>query len=101
MDSKSSHYSNRDGYGAKILLKCDGGSFYEEHRCGEGFSAQNSNTLIIGVGNELMVRSVTINWPSGQLTELPGLRPGNLVTVYENSEDSPNRKSFTVESYVP
>ena len=101
MDSKSSHYSNRDGYGAKILLKCDGGSFYEEHRCGEGFSAQNSNTLIIGVGNEPMVRSVTISWPSGQLTELPGLCPGNLVTVYENSEDSPNRKSFAVEPYVP
>lgn len=99
-DSKSGRYSNRDGYGAKIRIKCDGSSFYEEHRCGEGFSAQNSNTIIIGVGKEPMVRSVTISWPSGNLTELPGLRPGILVTVYENSEDSPNRKAFTVESYV-
>lgn len=97
---KSSHYSNRDGYGAKILLKCDGSSFFEEHRCGEGFSAQNSNTLIVGVGKEPMVRSATISWPSGQLTDLPSLLPGNLVTVYENSEDSPNRKTFVVESYV-
>ena len=99
-DSKSSRYSNRDGYGAKIQIKCDESSFYEEHRCGEGFSAQNSNTIIIGVGKEPMVRSVTISWPSGNITELPGLHPGVLVTVYENSEDSPNGKAFRVESYV-
>ena len=44
--------TNRDGYGGWVILELpDGTTIKREHRCGEGFAAQNSATMLIGIGN--------------------------------------------------
>ncbi len=91
--------SSRDGYGARITLNCGTRSFVQEHRCGEGYSAQNSNTLLIGIGESTVVDSATIHWPGGTTQELPALPAGKLITVHEESP-SEEDKPFTITPYI-
>lgn len=92
--------SSRDGYGARITLSCGARSFVEEHRCGEGYSAQNSNILLIGIGKSTAVDSATIRWPGGKTQELPALPAGKLITVHEENA-SGDDKPFTITPYIP
>lgn len=92
--------SNRDGYGTRITLRCGTRSFVEEHRCGEGYSAQNSNTLLIGIGKATSVDSATIQWPGGKRQLLSKIPAGKLITVHE--EDAGDKEnSFNISTYIP
>lgn len=84
----SKQWSNRDAYGAKITIECGGKTIVRELKCGEGFAAQNSKTLLIGLGESEVIESVKIAWPSGKLQQLSGVQPGEVVTIYENSQES-------------
>ena len=95
----SAEWSPREGYGAVVELKLDGGEkLVREVRCGDGRAAQNSRTLLIGVGDafelELLVR-----WPSGKQQSISQIRPGELVTVFENAEHNGGR-GHSIERYV-
>ena len=57
--------SNRDGYGARVEVVVDGTTLLREHRCGEGLAAQNSATMLVGIGAHPAAESVTVRWPSG------------------------------------
>ena len=96
----NSGFSSRDGYGARVTLNCGPRSFVQEHRCGEGYSAQNSNTLLIGIGKAGVIDSATIRWPGGKVQRLTGLPVGKLITIHEertSGEDPP----FTISPYIP
>ena len=77
--------------GGKTLLR--------EHRAGEGFSAQNSATLIVGLGAHQRVDAVHVRWPSGRTQQIAEVAAGMLVTVYENPRHSPTREAFVVVPY--
>ncbi len=96
----NSGFSSRDGFGARVTLNCGTRSFVEEHRCGEGYSAQNSNTLLIGVGKATVIDSAIIRWPGGKMQKLPGLPAGKLITVHENNTTAEG-KPFTISPYIP
>ena len=49
-DSADFHRTARDAYGAKVWVRTGDRVVYRELRCGEGFAAQNSDRLLIGVG---------------------------------------------------
>lgn len=86
-DSKvGGEWSNRDGYGAVISVKAGGKTYLREIRCGEGFAAQNSKTVLIGLGNNKVVDSVEIAWPSGKKQTLKTLRPGTINVIHEKGE---------------
>ncbi len=83
-DSISVGRSNRDGYGAKVTLTLpDGSSLVDEHRCGEGFSAQNSSTMLIGVGANERVNKLKVRWPSGVEQTFTDLPVDSLITIEE------------------
>ena len=92
--------SARDGYGALATL--DLGDFVtrREHRAGEGFAAQNSATMIVGVGTRPLIASVAVRWPSGKVQETADVRAGALLTVYEDPAQSPTGEAFVVERYT-
>ena len=71
-----------------------------EHRCGEGFAAQNSSTMVIGVGDHKVATRVTVRWPSGKVQNMENVAVGTLSTVYENAAHSPVGESFVQEPYV-
>ncbi len=89
----------RDGYGAIVEVQLAGTTLKREHRCGEGFAAQNSSTMIIGIGESQVVPRVTVRWPSGRMQQIDDVAEGALLTVYERESNSPTQTAFTSARY--
>lgn len=96
---RSTEYSCRDGYGAVVLVELDGMTLKREHRCGEGFAGQNSATLLVGIGDHLRAKLVSIRWPSGKVQSVQNVAEGTLITAHENPADSPHDSGFAMEPY--
>ena len=90
-------FSARDGYGALVEVTLgrdkEAVTLYREHRAGEGFAAQNSATMHVGLGHHEKAARVRVRWPSGKVTTLLDVPSGSLATLREAGE-------ATVESYV-
>ena len=95
----SKEYACRDGYGARVTVDLRGQRIVREHRCGEGWSTQNSPTMIVGIGEHATVASVSVRWPSGRTTSTQDVPEGTLLTVHENPADSPSGQAFTRAPY--
>ena len=95
--SPSRGQTNRDGFGATIIAEITNGpTLKREHRCGEGFSAQNSKTMLIGIGSAESVSRLTVRWPSSrQVYTLENAAAGALITVRESST-----KPFETSTYL-
>ena len=87
--------SPRDGYGARVVLAVGGTKLVREHRAGEGFAVQNSDTMLVGLGKADKVDVIELRWPSGQKQTVENVAAGSLVTLYE---DPPAGKSAAVTS---
>lgn len=81
----SGGYSNRDAIGARITVETEKGSIMRTLSGGEGFAAQNSKTILVGVGLAKGPCKVKIDWPSGRVTVAEGVLPGDLVEFIEIS----------------
>ena len=95
----SAYWSNRDGYGAVVTVSLDDLTILREHRAGEGKAAQNSATLVIGIGDRTQAESIVVRWPSGVVQETRDVPAGTLVTVYENPAQQPDGRAFAFEPY--
>ena len=95
----STEYGCRDGYGARVAVDLGDMKIAREHRCGEGWSTQNSATMIVGIGSHATVASVSVRWPSGKTGSTQAIPEGTLLTAYENPADSPSGQAFTRQSY--
>ena len=85
----------RDGFGALVAVTLPNGTTLKrEHRCGEGFAAQNSATMLIGIG-DAATTSLKVKWPNGKTFELAEARAGDLVLARENEQDP-----FSTETYL-
>ncbi|MGY8659861.1 MAG: ASPIC/UnbV domain-containing protein [Verrucomicrobiales bacterium] len=81
-------WSSRDAYGAHVLVETNGKIIRRELRGGDGFAAQNSDTLTIGIGNSAIVDKVSVLWPSGKRSEIETVKAGSVLTIFENSAES-------------
>jgi thiol-disulfide isomerase/thioredoxin len=97
----SSEWSHRDGYGALVTVTAGDLVMRRELRCGEGLSAQNSDTLIVGLGPNERAGSVSVRWPSGRVQTLEGVASGTLLSVFEDPDASPTGEAFVTSSYGP
>jgi hypothetical protein len=97
----SIEFGCRDGYGARVKVDLGDTKLIREHRCGDGWSTQNSPTMIIGIGSHTNVASITVQWPSGKTASAKGVPEGTLLTVFENRADSPSKTSFFGTPYRP
>jgi hypothetical protein len=95
----SKQYACRDGFGARITVDLGAEKIVREHRCGEGWSTQNSATMIVGIGAHATVASVLVRWPSGRTISTKAIPEGTLLTAYENPADSPSGEAFTRNPY--
>jgi len=83
----STTFSNRDGYGTKIVANLDNGlTLYREHHCGSGLAAQNTNTIHLGIGTASAIRELIVLWPSGKTRTLKGIQPGTLHEIRETKD---------------
>lgn len=91
----SAEGSNRDGIGVRVELALDRMTVVEELRAGEGFSAQNSKTLLIGLGESKVIPKAKFYWPSGKTSEFENLPVNRLITITEGKTE------YTIEAYRP
>lgn len=96
----SKEWSNRDGYGALLTVDLDGEILVREHRAGEGMAAQNSATMLIGIGARSAAKSLSVRWPSGKKQDIGKVPANTLVTVYENPAHSPKGSAVVVAPYT-
>lgn len=95
----SKEFSCRDGYGAHVAVDLGDGKLVREHRCGDGWAAQNSATMILGIGSHATVASLSVRWPSGKTTSTQAIPEGTLLIAYENPHDSPSGVPFVSTPY--
>jgi len=78
--------SNRDGIGAKIMVKTSTGArLFGMVKTGSSYLSQSELPLTFGLGKpgERKTVSMTIAWPSGQKDSIPDIKPNSFVTVQE------------------
>ena len=86
--TETTRHSCRDGYGASVKLTLDNGqTLLREFRCGEGFAAQNSDTMIIGIGDAQTVERIQVTWPSGKKQQVGPIASGELQTLTEMDDE--------------
>lgn len=96
----SSDWTNRNGFGAIVTAEAGGKTILREHRCGDGFSSQNSSTLIVGVDEATVADKLTVKWPSGKSQQALKVPVGSLVTFYEDAKSSAKTDGIEVGQYV-
>lgn len=97
--TSNSEFSCRDGYGALVTVGLGDTSIVREHRCGEGLAAQNSATMILGVGSHELVDFVRVQWPSGRVQETRNVAAGTLLTFSEKASDQSDQ-GIKQEPYI-
>ena len=97
----SKEFACRDGFGARVTVDLGDGKLVREHRCGDGWSIQNSGTMILGIGSHPAAASVSVRWPSGKTMSTKDVPEGTLLTAYENLADvpAPASEPFTRNTY--
>ena len=92
-------WSPRDGFGARVEVSAGGRTLIREHRAGEGLAAQNSTTLLVGIGSAVRAERVTVHWPTGRSQTIENVAAGTLLTAHENPASSPSGSPWAKESY--
>lgn len=92
-------WAPRDGYGAKFRVRVGDQLRHRQLTCGTGMGAQRSDTLIVGLGPAGHADGVEVTWPSGRVQRLGRVAAGQLVTVHERAEDTPDGSGFVVAPY--
>ncbi len=90
----------RDGFGARAIVEAGERVLHREHRAGEGLAAQNSGTLVVGLGERQEVDRLVVRWPSGVEHASGPIAAGSLVTFYEAPSQSPTGHAVRVEPYA-
>ena len=75
--------SNRDGIGAKVILKAGGVTQRRMVRTGSSYCSQSETILTFGLGQSERVESLQVIWPSGQIDWYTDLPVNRLIEVVE------------------
>lgn len=69
-------YSSRDAIGTVVQVETDNLKLTRQLMAGDGFQASNQRVLTFGLGEDDIIRKLTVTWPSGQSNEFSSV-PGN------------------------
>ena len=76
--------SNKDAIGAKVTLRIGDKIQYREQNGGIHGHSQNSQILHFGLGQSILIDSLTIKWPSGIVQKLFNIPVNQTLTIMEN-----------------
>ena len=97
-DTRAGHYlvlmlegrtSNRDGYGARVVVHVDGRTLVAEKRSAASYLSQNDARMFFGLGSSEEAEQVEIAWPSGIRQVLTDVRAGQVLRVVEPDASAP------------
>jgi hypothetical protein len=78
--------SNRDGIGAKLRLESPSSVQYNHVTTSVGYASSSDSRVHFGLGNDTVVKSLEIHWPSGIRQELYHLKADQILQVVEPRE---------------
>ena len=77
--------SNRNGIGVRIKCITEDGSQIDEVRSGGSYYSQNDLRVHFGLGKNPKVKTVELQWPSGQVDTLSNIAANQLIIVKEKA----------------
>jgi tetratricopeptide (TPR) repeat protein len=95
--------TNRDAVGARVEVHVAGGEVHRRTlRAGEGFLAQSSAWLHVGLGGAQGIDKVVVRWPGGGVEELRGLELDSRYRLVQGSGKAiPWRRPGTATALAP
>src|SRR6187549_466484 len=78
--------SNRDGIGAKVVVKTSKGrTLYEMVRTGSSYCSQSELPLVFGLGKpeEGTTLTIEITWPGNQKDRVADVKPNQIIAIQE------------------
>lgn len=75
--------SNRDGFGARVIMTAGSKTFADEARCPAGFLGQSDRRLHFGLGANSSVDRIEIRWPSGTVQILENVAANQILKLKE------------------
>jgi enediyne biosynthesis protein E4 len=80
--------SNRDGIGARILVKMPTRTLVDEVRSGSSYSSNSDMRVHFGLGSAAKVEWVEVRWPSGLREQFANLVVDQIYTLTEGTGSS-------------
>jgi hypothetical protein len=75
--------SNRDGFGARVIVKADYDYQVRNMNGGVHTSSQDDARLHFGLGDAELVQSIKVHWPSGTIDVLENQAIDQILTIVE------------------
>ena len=80
--------SNRDGIGTKLRITTASGRQYSHVNTAVGYASSSDPRVHFGLGGETVVRELRLEWPSGTVDTLQGVRADQVLVVREGETHS-------------
>ena len=77
--------SNRNGIGVRVKCITEDGIQIDEVRSGGSYYSQNDLRVHFGLGKNQRVKSLELQWPSGQVDTLNNIDANQIITVKEKT----------------
>ena len=91
--------SNKNGIGARVTIESSMGAQIRDIKSGDGFGNMSMLTAHFGIGQDEIVESITINWPSGIVTTLYDVYANNTLNIVEIEGDVVSVQEMLEENF--
>ncbi|HEV2482868.1 MAG TPA: VCBS repeat-containing protein [Puia sp.] len=78
---------NTDGIGAKVYVNAAHSHQMQEQYTARGFQSSVDPVMHIGLGEDSVVEQLRIQWPSGKILDLDGIRADTTLVIKERAGD--------------
>jgi hypothetical protein len=75
--------SNRDGIGASVAIASASGKQWNVVRSGSSYASQSDLALVFGLGQDPVVTSIEVTWPSGTKQKFANVPANQFITIDE------------------
>ena len=75
--------SNRDGIGASVAIVSASGKQWNVVRSGSSYASQSDLSLVFGLGQDPIVKSIEVTWPSGTTQKFANVAANQFITIDE------------------
>ena len=76
--------SNRDGIGASVRIASASGKQWNVVRSGSSYASQSDLALVFGLGQDPVVTSIEVTWPSGTKQKFGNVAANQFITIDES-----------------
>lgn len=79
-------HSSRDAIGTVVQVETDSVRLTRQLMAGDGFQASNQRVLTFGLGDDDLIRKLTVTWPSGRSNEILNVPANTRWIMIEGSQ---------------